>query len=62
MLYNSHHWGVDPKMFETDAKLKEMFEVTAISYIPETETPFVASIESTSYPFFGTMFHPEKTQ
>jgi len=60
MTYNSHHWGVDPKQFETDAKLKEMFDVTSISYLPTGE-PFVASIESTKYPFFGTQFHPEKT-
>jgi gamma-glutamyl hydrolase len=36
-----------------------MFEVTAISYMPDGR-PFVASIESKKYPIFGTQFHPEQ--
>lgn len=55
MTYNSHTWGIDPEKFETDAGLKEIFEVTAISYMPEPDgRPFVASIESKKYPFLGT--------
>ncbi len=61
MTYNSHHWGADPAIFETDAKLKEMFEVTSVSYLPDDGRAFVATVESTKYPFFGTQFHPEKT-
>ena len=62
MTYNAHTWGIDPKRFETDPDLKEMFEVTAISHMPEPDgRPFVASIESHKYPFFGTQYHPEKT-
>lgn len=53
MTYNSHHWGIDPSIFETDAGLKELFEVTSISYLPDGR-PFVATIESEKYPFFGT--------
>lgn len=34
MTYNAHTWGIDPERFETDAALKEMFEVTAISHMP----------------------------
>lgn len=60
MTYNSHNFGMDPDKFETDKGLKEMFEVTAISYLPDSGRPFVASAESTKYPFFGTLFHPEK--
>jgi len=59
--YNSHHWGVDPELFETDQGLKDMYYVTAISYLPSDGRPFVASVESKDYPFFGTQFHPEKT-
>jgi len=61
MTYNSHHWGVDPQMFETDKGLKDIFEVTSVSYLPDDGRAFVASIESHKYPFFGTQFHPEKT-
>ena len=61
MLLNSHTWGVDPLLFETDAKLKSMFQVTSISYEPEgKKRAFTATMESEKYPFFGTQFHPEK--
>jgi len=54
MAYNSHDWGIDPKKFETDEGLREMFEVTAVHHLPDTGAVFVASIESKKYPFFGT--------
>ena len=55
MLYNAHTWGIDPTKFTTDAGLKDMFKVTAVSYMPEPDgRPFVASIESFKYPIFGT--------
>jgi len=58
ITWNGHNWAVNPASFETDAGLKEMFEVTAISYMPDGR-PFVASVEGKKYPFFGTQFHPE---
>jgi len=60
-LWNGHNWGTDPKLFETDAGLKETFKVLAIAYM-NTETdhrPFVVAFEGKKYPFFGTLFHPE---
>lgn len=57
--YNAHHWGMDPNKFKTDKGLSSMFFHTAISYMPDGR-PFVASIESAKYPFYGTQFHPEK--
>lgn len=60
ITYNSHHWSVDPEVFETDEKLRDMFTVTAISYMPDGR-PITASIESDKYPFYGTQFHPEKS-
>jgi gamma-glutamyl hydrolase len=59
ITYNSHHWSIDPKLFKTDKGLSSMYEVTAVSYMPDGRE-FVASIESKNYPFFGTQFHPEK--
>jgi len=58
MTWNGHNWAVNPAKFDTDPGLKEMFEVTSISYMPDGR-PFVATVESRKYPFFGTQFHPE---
>lgn len=58
---NSHSFGVSPDKFLTDAGLSAIFHPTSISYTPVGNVPFVASMESTQYPFFGTQFHPEKT-
>jgi len=44
---------------ESDKKLKEFWDVTSISLMPNG-TEFTASIESKNYPIFGTQFHPEK--
>lgn len=59
VTYNAHHWGMNPNKFKTDKKLSDLFYHTSISYMPDGR-PFVASIESKDYPFFGTQFHPEK--
>ena len=59
VTYNAHHWGMNPDKFNTDNGLSQIFHHTAISYMPDGR-PFVASIESEKYPFFGTQFHPEK--
>lgn len=49
-------------MFETDGTLSQIFTPTSVSYTPDEEhIPFVASMESEKYPFYGTQFHPEKT-
>lgn len=61
LAYNSHDWGIDPAKFETDNGLREMFELTAISNLPDTGVAFSASMEGKKYPFFGTQFHPEMT-
>jgi gamma-glutamyl hydrolase len=57
--YNSHRFGIAPETFKTDSALKNFWDVTAHSLMPNG-TAFVASIESKQYPFFGTQFHPEK--
>jgi imidazoleglycerol phosphate synthase glutamine amidotransferase subunit HisH len=51
---------MNPAKFFNDTNLTQIFNVTAISYMPDGR-PFVASIESERYPFFGTQFHPEKS-
>jgi len=46
-LWNGHNWGTDPELFETDAGLKETFNVLAISYMNtgDDHRPFVAVFE-----------------
>ena len=57
--YNSHRYGISPDFLESDIQLKEFWDVTSISLMPNG-TEFTASIESKNYPIFGTQFHPEK--
>ncbi len=53
VTYNAHHWSMNPDKFNTDKGLMSMFNLTAISYMPDGR-PIVASVESEQYPFFGT--------
>jgi len=53
MTYNAHTYGIDPSKFETDAGLREMFQLTSVSYTDEGKA-FAATIEGKKYPFFGT--------
>ena len=57
---NSHSWSIPPSTFETDAGLKEMWDVTSTSFDSAHNRTFVASIEGKKYPFMATQFHPEK--
>ena len=58
---NSHTQGISPDKFKTDAGLSAIYHPTSISYTNDDEhLAFVATMESSQYPFFGTQFHPEK--
>ena len=59
MTYNSHTYGVHPDLFESDAGLKEMWDLTSESFTAEG-VAFGATIEGKKYTFYGTQFHPEK--
>jgi len=60
MTYNHHSFGLALEEFTTDAGLGGMFTATSLSTDVITGDTFVATFESPKYPFFGTMFHPEK--
>lgn len=60
IAYNSHTWAIDPTKFITDTGLKKMFRMTSTNHDPKHNSTFAATIEGRSYPFFGTLFHPEK--
>ena len=51
---NAHMWGITPEKFLTDAGLASVFYPTSISYTPEGNFSFVASMESEKYPFYST--------
>ena len=57
--YNSHRYGISSDFLESDIQLKEFWDVTSISLMPNG-TEFTASIEAKNYPIFGTQYHPEK--
>lgn len=59
ILFNHHDFGVDPAKFLSDEGLASMFDLTATS-VNEDGQAFTASMESSSYPFMATQFHPEK--
>lgn len=54
ITYNSHTNGIYPERFEEDEGLADMFKITSVSYIPNSDIAFVATMESEEYPFFGT--------
>ena len=55
-----HTYGIAPEKFSTDKGLAEMFIMTSISHDDEYDSTFVSTMESPTYPFYGTQFHPER--
>lgn len=53
MTFNSHDSGFSPQIFEDDEYLKNFWDVTSVSFMPDG-TPFVATIESKHYPILAT--------
>ena len=60
LTYNSHSFAISPDSFEQDVDMKNFWDVTSHSFMPNG-TAFVSSIEAKDYPIFATQFHPEKT-
>jgi len=56
---NNHIMGVRPSVFESNDYLSTMFRVTSMN-LDRQGKPFVSSIESDFYPFYGVQYHPEK--
>lgn len=56
---NLHHEGVDPALYQSDAKLHAAFELLAFN-VDRKGRPFGSMIEGRSYPFYATQFHPER--
>lgn len=61
VLQNAHNWGISPDSFLSDLGLASVFHPTSISFTPASKEPFVASMESSAYPFFSVQFHPRKS-
>lgn len=56
---NFHKRGVTPKVFNADKKMPSFYKILATS-VDRTGKEFIAAIEGTKYPVYGTQFHPEK--
>lgn len=57
---NSHHWGVTPERFHSDARLHKYLRPIALSRDRQGKV-FVAIMEGIRAPIFATQFHPEKS-
>jgi len=56
---NNHHYGVDPKSYQTNTYLANNFTVLATNVDTNGNT-FVSLIEGFGFPVYGNQFHPEK--
>jgi len=60
-FYYNHELGITPDHFKKYPELVESLNLLGTSKTPEN-LEFVTIIEHKKYPFFGTQFHPEKSQ
>ena len=60
MTFHTHHNGVGYDSFQTNQGLGSMYWPTSISHSILTGSTFVSTMEAYNYPFFGTIFHPER--
>ena len=60
MTFNHHSYAIGLEAFKEDAGLAAIFKPTSTSSDPISGDTFVATMEGIDYPFFGTLFHPEK--
>lgn len=56
---NNHERGLDPQMFKSDYGLTTLFRIVSTN-IDQNGRPFVSTVESHTYPFYGVQYHPEK--
>jgi gamma-glutamyl hydrolase len=56
---NNHERGIEPKVFESDEGLTSLFRIVSTN-VDLNGRPFVSTVESHVYPFYGVQFHPEK--
>ena len=53
VTFNAHNFAVGPDVFQNEEGLREFWDVTSVSYMPDGR-PFVASVEAKDYPIFAT--------
>ncbi len=56
---NSHHDGIKPDTFVTNARLSTFYDVLTTN-VDNTGALFVSSFEAKAYPIAGVQWHPEK--
>jgi len=60
-FYYNHELGITPDHFKKYPELEGNYNILGTSKDPKN-LEFVTIIEHKKYPFFGTQFHPEKSQ
>ena len=56
---NNHQAGVTPATFKENSKLNSFFDVLSTN-VDRKGRAFVSTVESKTYPVYGTQWHPEK--
>lgn len=60
VTYHIHDFGITVDRFNSDQQLKSFWKLTTVGTVPGTGKKFVTTLEARRYPFYVTMFHPEK--
>eukprot|EP00698_Gefionella_okellyi_P023893 TRINITY_DN8288_c0_g1_i1.p1 TRINITY_DN8288_c0_g1~~TRINITY_DN8288_c0_g1_i1.p1 ORF type:complete len:247 (-),score=35.88 TRINITY_DN8288_c0_g1_i1:261-1001(-) len=56
---NLHHDGVDPGLFDSNAKLAAVFDLLSTN-VDRKQKPFASTMEGKAMPFYATQWHPER--
>eukprot|EP00112_Aurelia_sp_Birch-Aquarium-sp1_P007176 Seg1782.10 transcript_id=Seg1782.10/GoldUCD/mRNA.D3Y31 product="Gamma-glutamyl hydrolase" protein_id=Seg1782.10/GoldUCD/D3Y31 len=59
ITYNNHNWGLHVETYDSNPKIKEFFNLLALS-VDLKGIAFGAAFEAKDYPIFGLQWHPEK--
>lgn len=59
--FHFHDFGITVDRYNSDKQLKSFWRLTTVGTVPTTGQKFVTTLEARHYPFYLTMFHPEKT-
>ncbi|XP_006812070.2 gamma-glutamyl hydrolase-like, partial [Saccoglossus kowalevskii] len=59
VTFNAHFYGITPKTFNNNTKLRTFYRMLTTNY-DDNGKEFVSMIEAFKYPFYGAQWHPEK--
>lgn len=59
MTYHYHHWALTEQAYYRHPELTSFFQLTSLS-TADWVTKYVNSMEARNFPFYVTLWHPEK--